>query len=360
MFRISIYTIILACCFSACTSDVAKSFEPKSSALGKMNEIVVIADQDDWEGAIGDTFRYYFASAYPILPAPEPLFDLRHFTTDELLESPLRKELRTYAFLADLSDEESSTTKMVKRDLGEVRFKEAAVYKKINTIIGKNKWARGQQLFYFFGTDEATTAASISEHFAVAAKRINNHDYKQLKSTLYSKGLNLGHAADLKDQFGINVDIPVDFRLAKKEDNLRWLRMDTDKETVNLVFQKFAYNDKNQLSKAHLMKLRNEFGKEYVTTDVKGAYMVINDEDLPVFEYVTKIDDQYTLEIRGVWETENDFFGGPFISYLILNESKNELIYVDAFVYAPGEDKRDLMMQMDLAAKSISFNNKVQ
>ncbi len=360
MFKISLYTFCLACLFSACTSDVAKSFEPKSSALGKMNEIVVIADQDDWEGAIGDTFRYYFASAYPILPAPEPLFDLRHFTTEELLESPLRKELRTYAFIADLSDETSSTTKMVKRDLGELRFKEAAVYKKINTIIGKNKWARGQQLFYFFGTDEASIAASVSEHFSTAARRINNHDYKQLKSTLYSKGLNLGHASDLKASFGINVDIPVDFRLAKQEDNLTWLRMDNEKATVNLVFQKLAYHDKNQLSKEYLMKLRNEFGKEYVTTDVKGAYMVINDEDLPVFEYFTNIDDQYTIELRGIWETEKDFFGGPFITYLILNEAKNELLYVDAFVYAPGEEKRDYMMQMDLLAKSITFNNKVQ
>lgn len=44
---------------------------------------------------------------------------------------------------------------------------------------------------------------------------------------------------------------------------------------------------------------------------------------------------------------ENDYMGGSFISYLIHNPQKNELLFVDGFVYAPGEDKRNWMQYLE-------------
>lgn len=64
---------------ASCGPEMTKTMESKGTALGRLNEIVVIADDALWESAVGDTFRFYFESAYPILPAPEPLFDIRHF-----------------------------------------------------------------------------------------------------------------------------------------------------------------------------------------------------------------------------------------------------------------------------------------
>ncbi len=346
--------MIVSVLLAACNTDVAKSFEPRSNALGKMNEIVIIADQDVWDGMAGDSFSYYFESAYPILPAPEPLFDLRHFTVEELEESPLRKELRSYAILADLSDNESPTTQMLINDMGDVKYQQARTGE-INNILGKNKWARGQVLIYLFGQDEQKLASAISDNFSAVARRINSHDFNQLKSSIYVKGVQKGISARLQQNFDINLDIPVDYKVAKEEENLLWLRKDTDKATVNLVFKEVPYTSKDQLTKENLMAMRNAFGKAEVSTDTPGSFMVINDEDLPVYDYVQRIDDKYALEIRGVWETTKDFFGGPFITYLILNESTNTLLYVDAFVYAPGSEKRNLMMQLDLLAKSIDF-----
>ena len=101
-----------------CT-DVLNDMQSKPNALGKMNEVVVICDDMLWDAGPGDSTVYYFESPYPIMPAPEPLFDLRHFSTEDLNMDRLRKELRTYLVLADLSDSESLTTQMVKNDLGE-------------------------------------------------------------------------------------------------------------------------------------------------------------------------------------------------------------------------------------------------
>ena len=83
--------------------------------------------------------------------------------------------------------------------------------------------------------------------------------------------------------------------------------------------------------------------------------MVINDDDLPVFDYTYDIDGKYTREIRGVWEMVNDFMGGPFASYAILNETNNEVIFVDTFIYAPGKEKRNMMQELEYIVRHSTF-----
>ena len=44
--------------------------------------------------------------------------------------------------------------------------------------------------------------------------------------------------------------------------------------------------------------------------------------------------------MRGLWKLEKAFMGGPFISHTILDESRNRVVTVEGFVYAPRLDKR--------------------
>jgi hypothetical protein len=49
---------------------------------------------------------------------------------------------------------------------------------------------------------------------------------------------------------------------------------------------------------------------------------------------------------------ENDFMGGPFFNYTLLDTKRNELIMIDAFVFAPGKEKRDYMQQLHHIVKT--------
>jgi hypothetical protein len=75
--------------------------------------------------------------------------------------------------------------------------------------------------------------------------------------------------------------------------------------------------------------------------------MRINDIDLPMFTKVTQVDNKYALEARGIWEIANDYMGGPFVSYLIHNPKQDELLFIDGFIHAPGEDKRNFMQYLE-------------
>jgi len=76
---------------TSCTEEARTRLSAKANAFGKANHVVVIADKDVWEGAVGDTFRFYFSSAFLILPQPEPILDLKHFTPLDLGEISLRQ-----------------------------------------------------------------------------------------------------------------------------------------------------------------------------------------------------------------------------------------------------------------------------
>ena len=355
-FKYIVIVFISLLTLESCYDNAGSGMRVKPPALGRMNEIVVIADNELWNSPVQDTFDYYFGSAYPIMPRPEPMFDLRHFSLEELDMEPLRKELRTYVMLADLSRKEARTTKMVKGDLGEAKFNQALAGE-VSSSVGKDKWARGQLIIYLFGKDEESLYRVIRESYPALSRRVNLHDEEQLHQKVYGANSNIGLSEQLEEHFGIHIDIPTRYQTAifDLDQDLVWLRKDEKDAIMNITVTKMPYNSQNQLSTENLKRFRNEFGKGIITSGEVGDYMQINDEDLPVFDYTYDIDGKYTREIRGVWEMANSFMGGPFVSYAILNEEKREIIFVDAFIYAPGKEKRDMMQELEYIVKKAKF-----
>jgi len=343
----------------ACNSEVKQQLDSKNPALGKLNQVVVIADEELWKGAVGDTFRFYFESAYPILPAPESIFDIKFYTPNQLVSGPTRKELRTYIILADLSDAESSTTKMVKKDMGSEKYNSAMNTGKPFTSLGKDKWAKGQFLAYMGGANEEVLIQTIKKSYPAIARRINEHDQPKLKAMSFGIKSNKGLSRMVRENYYLDIDIPVEYTTARRDslNNVLWLVRRTNEADMHLVFKKYRYDNPNQVSKDSIISWRNDFGQNYVTSDIEDNFMIVNEQDLPVYEYVHDIDGSYTKELRGIWEMTKEFTGGPFATYVVVLEDKKELIYIDAFVLAPGHKKRNYMMQLDCIVKSAKVNS---
>lgn len=342
--------------FYSCNDEVAGGYKVKPVALGRLNNIAVIAGEEMWESPIKDSFDFYFGSAYPIMPRPEPMFDLRHFTVNDLDAEPLRKELRTYVLLANLSDSEAKTTRMVRSDLGEERYRKA-LNGEITSTVGKDKWAREQLIIYLMGKDREALAKAIRENYPAVARRINKHDENQLKASIYAARSNAAINNDILERYGLEIDVPRRYEAAiyDEEFNFTWIRKDEKDYVMNMMFSSFSYSDPSQLNKEELIKYRNILGEKYITSTEENSFMVVNDEDLPVYDYTYRTNNIYTREIRGIWEMVNDYLGGPFASYAFLNEEKGEVIFIDTFIYAPGKEKRDMMQQMEYIVKGVKL-----
>jgi hypothetical protein len=329
----------------------------KPKAISKSNEIVVIADEAIWNGMVGDTFRYYFESAYPITPSPEPVFNLRYFTPRELTAEPLRKELRTYCVLADLRDTLSETTRMLREDYGPVRFAKIVRNDSMQTGVGKDKWATDQLVIYLYGRGEKQLIGAIRDNFNNIANKVHEHDTPQIRANTYVSGRHLGLTEKIRQKFQVGLDVPGDYKEAlfvPGTNPMIWLRKDTRRAALNIVVQKLPYTDINQITVDNAIRLTNNFGQN-VNSDTPNSHLVVNEEDLPILENVKEINGNYTLEIRGIWEMEQDFMGGPFIAYLIPDADKSAYIYIMNFVYAPGMEKKIFLQEMETVVNTFDL-----
>jgi hypothetical protein len=340
--------------FSACLeTDPTKS--PKPPSFGKINTIQLITDEDLWDSSVKDSFEYYFASAYPIMPSPEPIFNIRYLEPGKVMTDPLLRQLRCYILLADVSNPESPATRMLRSDLGEEKFQRTLTDPDFNSSIGANKWARDQIFIYLFGNGQEALEKSIRKNYPAVAQRINEFDNKQLHANTFPGGENRQIQNEVLDLLGFNIKVPSHYKkvLSDEEFPLYWFRRDTKDAIINMTLSVIPYISESQFSMDSIIAYRDRFGAEFISSAEPGSYMLTHTEFLPVFEYSVNIGGNYTRELRGTWEMENDFKGGPFFTYLILDQNRSKLIFIDCFVFAPGGDKRDYMQQLEHIAHTV-------
>ncbi|MCR9286107.1 MAG: DUF4837 family protein [Bacteroidetes bacterium] len=338
--------------FSGCAGEVPWQGPP--TAFGQRNQVVVVSDKGVWESPIGDSVDFYFASPYLVLPQPEPILDLLPFTPEELGYDPVKKQLKTYVFIADMEDENSPTTQLIKADIGAEKLREVKETSGFGNNVGRNKWAQGQLLVYMYAFGKEKLIENVQKNASSIISRINKEEIKRVDATAYMGGENWSLGEEVVANFGVKLKIPVEYQKAvyDDKDQFLWIRRDTRDANTNIFIHKLKYFDQAQLSRDTMKSIRNHLGR-YVSTDNKNSYMKINDVDLPMFIESKTIDNNYALEARGIWDMKNDFMGGPFISYLIHNPKKNELLFIDGFVHAPGEDKRDHMQELEYILQGI-------
>ena len=59
--------------------------------------------------------------------------------------------------------------------------------------------------------------------------------------------------------------------------------------------------------------------------------------------------------MRGLWKVQNDFMGGPFVSLTVLDPSKKRVVTVEGNVYAPKNNKRNYIRQLEAMIYSLEF-----
>ena len=221
--------------------------------------------------------------------------------------------------------------------------------------MGRDKWAKGQLLVYQFAPSEEKLIEILKRNYPAVLKRIHEADEKKIEATVYLDGESYKLKQEVEQKMAISLRVPNDYNLAVSDGNAIWMRKETPFSSSNILVHKIKYTKQSQLSGDGLKAIRDSLGRKYVSSTLPDTYMKINDIDLPMLVNETTIDGRYTLEARGIWEIENDYMGGAFLSYLIHDPQKNELIFLDGFVHAPGEDKRNFMQYLEHILRTVKI-----
>ena len=292
-----IFITLVSLIFS-CDSETSKK-KILSESTGKQNEIILVIEDSDWNGVVGDILRKTFEFEIDGLPQSEKLFNLV-----KINPSQFSRFFRTHMNIM-----------FVGRD-----------YKDSYT---KNKWAKPQIVMYI-------NSNSNERKFKTSCVRsFNFFNRKELENIKYSykRAHNTEARKHIQESFGIDLFLPTEYSVSLKVENLFISDFHSFNEKQDLlkyilVYEFFPTNEVDP--KNQLINFTDSILKENIKGTVDGSYVQI-DRRMPLSE----IDGTY----RGIWTLKNGFMAGPFI--LKSRYIEDRIIVSLGLVFYPNEDKRD-------------------
>ena len=322
--RLYLKALCLVFLFSACNdSDSKKVYKPQSS--GNINDVSVVIDNDLWDTSVGETIRSTVGAPLYGLPQDEPQLTLRQIPT-----SVFTGFVKNTRLVLKIKKGVAATTKFYKDPY--------ASPQKMVTVSGMTNQEISDQL----------TANQDKIVKAFKAQEIQEKQRRTRKS--------LFNSTAVTEQFGINIQCPSIYRIAKQDDDFFWIRRDIKTGTVNLLIYTLPYDDtitKEALAK-RVITVRDSIGKQYIPGPVDGSYMTTEKAYTPFFGE-TKVANLKSFETKSIWQVKDAFMSGPFINYWIEDKINNRYLIVEGFVFAPSVGKRDYIFELEAIIQSITL-----
>lgn len=293
---------------------------------GGILDILVIAEDKVWDGPAGDAFLKHFTAMTYGLPQPEPLYTVRQVGSRDF--GDLLKRSR-YLVLLSLGDSTIFTSE-------------------------NDKWARDQLVFYL----QAPTEALLRKHILAKNKEMDAliEQREMLRMSKRIAALTHKLYPDFLAENHIKISIPKDFEISFEKKNLviYWRR--TKVNDMGIIIYRGPLPQEGAIIGEHLVPLRDSLTKLYVAGARENSYMVTEDLIKPQSE-PTEISNNFALKTRGLWRSEGDIMGGPFVSYSIYDEKHKQLIYIDAFLLQPDKKKRKTLFELESILNTLEITD---
>jgi hypothetical protein len=326
---LSLISLAIPILFSSCGDD-EKSL--KAGSTGKPSEILIVSEKALWKSSAGDSVRAFFSGPALGLPQPEPLYKLAQVEEDEF-NRLLQSHRNIFIMTIDSS------------------------FKKPMVEIRRDIWAAPQRVVKITGASIEDIKTSFAEKRYELLNLYDNAEIDRLQK-LYSESMNLKATEIIRKKFNLAIQIPADYYLASNKENFVWLRREANRLSQGILIYTYPYTDTIAFKSGKIQSVRNQFTELYVPGPSDSSYMVIaNEFVLPVTRSIS-LKKELAVEMRGLWEVRKDFMGGPFISYTFIDKKNNLVITLDGYVYAPNEEKRDLIKQVQAILLSFEFIEK--
>lgn len=296
------------------------------SASGSTNEVLVVIDENLWEGAEGRALFDLLNSNAKALPQPEPNFRILQITPENL----------------------SSTFKM-SRNIIIPDISNIYSYPKLTADI--DKYAMGQVIMKIDAPDSASFVKFVNDNKETI---VNYFIQKELERTAKWLKNEIKHPVVRAQQmFGINIHFPKGLSNFEEYKDFLWATNNTGRGRQDIVIYQFPYNSKEQFEQKALIESRNEVLGRYI----KGAFdsQMSTATIYPPDYRRIEVEGAFRAELRGLWEMTTDMMGGPFVMHAFVNENTGMVVVVETYIFAPEMNKRNLMRNLEATLYTISM-----
>ncbi|BAO54848.1 DUF4837 family protein [Nonlabens marinus] len=316
LFYLLLFSILLVSCNE-------KSVVINDSA-GRLNDILVVIDNESWDSQIGDSIRAVLARPIDGIVREEPMFSLNQ-VKPQSFEGMLKKS-RNYLFIQ--------------------RSDSAGV------SIRKDKYARPQLGVIVRGANAADISRVLSENADEIITVFNDSEVAEKQRLISKVKLNTDQ---ITERFGIKINVPTAYRYAKVEDpDFTWLRRDIVEGTMDIMIYEVPLKEITRDSAVvnDIVRVRDSVGGMKIPVD-DGIFQT--EPAFSPFVNETEIDGKFAFETKGTWEAKNKFMAGPFVNYAVYNKEKNNWLIIEGFVSAPNAEQRNYLFELEAILKSIEF-----
>ena len=327
----------LAVALAAAIALTSCSEEKKRQALlpnisGKAGEIIVVIDKGDWEGTVGNVLRDSLAKETPFLPQREPLFGL-----------------------VNVPQNAFSHMFQIHRNIIVVNIENTVT--EPGVVIRKDVWATPQTVIYINAADKESAVKLIEENSELICVTVEQAERDRIIRNI-KKYEELKLAPVVTEMVGGSPHFPSGYKLKKRTSDFIWIEYAIQDVTQGILIYKYPVIEGEQmLSLDNILENSNEMLKNNVPGMFENTYMTTSTAARPSIEY-KRYKGLDFAEIRGFWEVFNDYMGGPFVSHAFYSQDGQEVIVLQAFVYAPKYDKRQYLRQVESVIYSFEWADK--
>ena len=288
---------------------------------GKAGEIIVVIEKADWEGNLGTKVRDLLACDCPWLAQKEPLYSLVNVAPGGF--GDLFKVHRNIVYFA-LSSQLDSAGVAYRHDV----------------------WAAPQCLVQISAHNADEAANLLTENGKTIVSFIEQAERDRvIRNSIRYEEREI--APKVAEVFGGSPHFPMGYKLKKITDDFGWIA-DEKQYTIQgiLIYKYPATGTADELSLENIIARRNEYLKNNVPGMFENTWMTTGQYMPPTIEFFRYRGREFA-QVRGLWEVENDYMGGPFVSQSFYSPDGSSVIVTEAFVYAPKYDKRQYLRQVE-------------
>lgn len=321
---LALITILMASC----------SAEKKKKALlpnisGKAGEVIVVIDKGNWEGAVGTVLRDTLTADCPFLPQREPLYTL-----------------------VDVAPSGFSQMFQIHRNILIVHIGKDVT--EPGVVFRQDVWAAPQCVIRINATDSENAVQLFKENSGKILKMLETAERDRVIQNA-KKYEELKLAPTVTDMVGGSPHFPSGYRLKKKTDDFIWISYDPQYTNQSILIYKYpVVEGEDMMSLESILAENAVMLKENVPGMFENTWMITSPIITPSIEYI-RYKGRDFAEIRGLWEVNNDYMGGPFVAHAFYSRDGKDVIVLEAFVYAPKYDKRHYLRQVESIIYSFEW-----
>jgi hypothetical protein len=338
---LSVFCLLIFSCDPGEGSDGSK---PK--ARGSIGEIVLAIDSTKWAGPVGDELRAIFEADLPGMLRSESLFKVHR--VDPRAMTRMLKMYTNLVYVTTFDDKRGGSQVINAQFTPESKAK-AAADPSIYSLRMEDEFAKGQEVLYLFGNNEKELVANLRKHKDQLQNLFEVRERDRLAKPLLARK-NATAQSDGRKNLGIEIMPPVSYQIAKSEPGFLWLRQPSPTEKrpdISVFYFVKDYSKEEQTFPENILALRDSIAQVHIFGDPEDpSSFVTSEKQIPPAFRNLVINDNFTVEIRGTWKTNNMSMGGTYLGYLMIDQKKGKLYYMEGFVYFPNELHADALREI--------------